>query len=81
MELMNFSDDQLIQELQDRGYIRVLWHKDDILKVAEENDVTLTDDEVHMIIEDIEESHDSNYGLDWDFISMKIDSVIDSREK
>jgi hypothetical protein len=81
MELKNFSDDQLIQELQDRGYIRVLWHKDDILKVAEENDVTLTDDEVHMIIEDIEESHDSNYGLDWDFISMKIDSVIDSREK
>lgn len=81
MELKNFSDDQLIQELQDRGYIRVLWHKDDILKVAEENDVTLTDDEVHMIIEDIEESHDSNYGLDWDFIAMKIDSVIDSREK
>jgi hypothetical protein len=81
MELMNFSDDQLIQELQDRGYIRVLWHKDDILKVAEENEVTLTDDEINMIIEDIEESHDANYGLDWDFISMKIDSVIDSREK
>jgi hypothetical protein len=81
MELKNFSDDQLIQELQDRGYIRVLWHKDDILRVAEENDITLTDDEIHFIMSDIEENHDANYGLDWDVISMKIDDVVSNREK
>lgn len=81
MELMNFSDDQLIVELQNRGYIRVLWHKDDILKVAEENDVTLTDDEINMIIEDIEESHDANYGLDWDTINDVMNDVVSNRKK
>jgi hypothetical protein len=81
MELKNFSDDQLIEELQDRGYLRVLWHKDDILKVAQENDVTLTDDEIYFIMSDIEENHDANYGLAWDDISMKIDDVVINREK
>lgn len=81
MELMNFSDDQLIKELQDRGYLRVLWHRDDILKVAEENDVTLTDDEINDIITDLEQNHDANYGLSWDTINDVLTNVIDSREK
>lgn len=81
MELKNFSDDQLIKELQNRGYIRVLWHRDDILKVAEENDIILNEDEIHFIMEDIEENHDANYGLNWDDISMKIDDVVNNREK
>jgi hypothetical protein len=81
MELKNFSDDQLIQELQDRGYIRVLWHKDDILKVAEENEVTLTDDEVYDIITDLEQNHDANYGLSWDTINDVLTNVINNRKK
>jgi hypothetical protein len=81
MELMNFSDDQLIEELQNRGYLRVLWHRDDILKVAQENDIILNEDEIHFIMEDIEENHDANYGLAWDDISMKIDDVVNNREK
>lgn len=81
MELKNFSDDQLIEELQDRGYLRVLWHKDDILKVAQENDVTLTDDEIHFIMEDIEENHDANYGLTWDTINDVMNDVVSNRKK
>jgi hypothetical protein len=81
MELMNFSDDQLIEELQNRGYLRVLWHKDDILKVAEENEVTLTDDEVYDIITDLEQNHDANYGLSWDTINDVLTNVINNRNK
>ncbi len=81
MELMNFSDDQLIEELQNRGYLRVLWHKDDILRVAEENDVTLTDDEVYDIITDLEQNHDANYGLSWDTINDVMNDVVSNRKK
>jgi hypothetical protein len=81
MELKNFSDDQLIEELQDRGYLRVLWHKDDILRVAEENDVTLTDDEIYFIMSDIEENHDANHGLSWDTINDVMNDVVSNRKK
>ncbi len=79
--LKNVSDNQLLEELQKRGYVRVLWHKDDILKVAEDEDVVLTDDEVNDIITDLEQNHDANYGLSWDTINDVMNDVINNRKK
>jgi hypothetical protein len=81
MELNDLDTELLINELQNRGYIRVLWHRDDVLHKAEEMNVILHDDEIDSIMYYIENKHDANYGVNWDFIQIIIDDVIDSRKK
>jgi hypothetical protein len=49
--------------------------------MAEEMDVILHDDEIDSIIYNIENKHDANYGVNWDFIQFIIDDVISNREK
>ena len=81
MELNDLDTELLINELQNRGYIRVLWHRDDVLHTAEEMGVILHDDEIDSIMYDIENKHDANYGVNWGFIQFIIDDVISNREK
>jgi hypothetical protein len=81
MNLKNIDSELLIQELQNRGYIRVLWHRDDVVSTAEEMDVTLNDDEICFVMDEIEADHDANYGVNWDFIQIKINDTIDNRKK
>jgi hypothetical protein len=81
MELNDLDTELLINELQNRGYIRVLWRRDDVLHTAEEMGVILHDDEIDSIMYNIENKHDANYGVNWDFIQFIIDDVISNREK
>jgi hypothetical protein len=80
MNLEKIDSERLIQELQNRGYIRVLWHRDDVVSTAEEMNITLNDDEISFVMDEIEADHDANYGVNWDFIQIKINDVISNRE-
>jgi len=77
MNLKEIETENLIQELCDRGFIRVLWNKEDIVVTAKERfDITLTEEQVNEVVESIESSFDANVGVNWDVIADNIDYVI-----
>lgn len=76
MNLKEVDTELLIQELCNRGYIRVLWNKEDVTNIAERNDIELTDEQVSEVIYNIEQSFDANIGVNWDVIANNIDNVI-----
>lgn len=77
MNLKEVETDELIQELCNRGYIRVFWNKEDIEVSAQSRfDITLTEEQVNEVVESIESSFDANVGVNWDVIADNIDYVI-----
>jgi hypothetical protein len=77
MNLKEIETEELIQELQNRGYIRVLWNKEDIEMTAQTRfDITLTNEQVNEVVESIESSFDANVGVNWDVIADNIDYII-----
>lgn len=75
MNLEKVYTEDLIQELLNRGFIRVLWSREDVISAAERNDITITEDEVLEVIERIEQTFDANIGVNWDVISYNISKV------
>ncbi len=77
MNLKEIQTEDLIQELCNRGFIRVLWNKEDVQMIATQRfDITLTDEQVNEVVESIESSFDANVGVNWDVIADNIDYVI-----
>jgi hypothetical protein len=77
MNLKEIETEELIQELCSRGYIRVLWNKEDIEMTAQSRfDITLTNEQVNEVVESIESSFDANVGVNWDVIADNIDYII-----
>jgi hypothetical protein len=79
--LKNFTDNSLIIELQSRGYINTLLHKDDITTISKELGETLNDDEILTVIEGVEKNHLDNSRLKWLMIEVWIMYVINNRKK
>lgn len=75
MNLKEVYTEDLIQELQNRGFIRVLWNREDVISAAERNDIKITEDEVLQVIDKIEQTFDANIGVNWDVISYNIIEV------
>ena len=80
MNLKEVDTELLIQELCDRGYIRVFWNKEDIIfqdraNHVEIDGVELTDEQVSEVVYNIEQSFDANIGVNWDVISEHISEV------
>jgi ferric iron reductase protein FhuF len=77
MNLKEIETEELIQELCSRGYIRVLWNKEDIEMTAQTRfDITLTNEQLNEVVESIESSFDANVGVNWDVIADNIDYII-----
>ncbi len=53
------------------------WDADDIMSVAENMDIELTEDQIREVMEVIVKSHDANIGINWDVIGSAIDYVVD----
>lgn len=76
MDITKINTEDLIAELENRGYIRVLWHKDDIKDEAERMEVTLTEEQIEDVKDYIKDSFDANNGVDWYTIRYAIENVI-----
>lgn len=72
MNLKEVDSELLKEELIDRGYIRVFWHKEDVISQAKNLGYELTDEEASDIMYNIEQSFDANIGVNWDVISEHI---------
>jgi hypothetical protein len=75
MSIKDFSTEDLINELANRGYVRVLWNDEDIRMQANELDVDLTDEQVGDVTKLLEESFDASVGLSWGEIEGAIRHV------
>ena len=52
--------------LRSVGFVPILWHIDDVRKVATENDLgELTDEECLEILDGVIDNHDADTGIDW----------------
>ena len=72
MNLKEVDSELLKEELINRGYLRVFWHKEDVISQAKNLDYELTDEEASDIMYNIEQSFDANIGVNWDVISEHI---------
>ncbi len=70
------NEDEARDVLREAGYlVDVLWSKDDIRFQAANNEVTLTEDEVDEVAEDLINNFDANLGICWDQIDISIGNV------
>ena len=52
--------------LRSLGYVPILWHIDDVRKVAQEDELgTFTDDECLEVLDGVCDNHDADVGVDW----------------
>lgn len=52
--------------------IAVWWKIEDVLQVAYEEDVELSNGEAYLILEQLKKKHDCNYGITWDTIRLYV---------
>lgn len=62
--------------LEDAGYIVILWSDEDVIELAKNKEVELSEDQVKEVMKNIDHYHDANEGINWDVISCHIDMVI-----
>ena len=48
--------------------IPVFWIKNDIIEVCEDNDYTLSSEEIDKVVYDLERYHDAEVGINWEVI-------------
>jgi hypothetical protein len=72
--------EQAIKVMIDNGYIRHFWHIDDIIQQADTEDIELTDEQINDVVSKLEDT-DCNIGVNWDSISVAINSVVNNKEE
>lgn len=65
--------------LKAAGYIVYLFHREDILSVAEDKQVELEENEIQEIMNRLV-STDPNFGINWETIQFTIEDVLNDRE-
>lgn len=61
----------------DRNEIYIKWHVNDILDVAQrEFNRTMSIADARLVLEELENSHDANTGINWDVIKITIDEML-----
>jgi len=61
--------------------ITIKWSTDDVLGVAENMDIELTEQEADKILENLEYYHDAELGINWLVIESYIQQYIDEKQE
>jgi len=59
--------------LKEHGYIMCFWQLDDIIYRAKDRDIELTTEQAKEVACYMENNHDANNGINWDFIDFATD--------
>lgn len=57
--------------------ITITWSDEDVLYVAEQMKVTLSDAQIIDVLDYVEHKHDANHGISWDTIRYAIESELE----
>jgi len=60
--------------------INIIWNIEDVLEQAKQSNINLTEEQALEILEDVENSHDANIGINWDVLDCYIDNVANRQE-
>jgi hypothetical protein len=64
-----------------KKYIRDDWHEEDIQSVAEQYyGITLSNEKLLRVMENIVHHHDANHGINWDTIEAAIGEVMRTKK-
>ena len=66
-----------IKRLTDPSWLASWWHISDVQSLDED----LTEDECKNVLAMVDQKHDANIGINWDFIQYWIDEIVDERNK
>lgn len=72
MAYVSYTDDN-------KPYVVIQWHIEDVEAVLENRGVTLTDDEIEDVLHSVANSHDANYGITWEHLECAVDNILDGR--
>lgn len=75
-DLEKFTNGELFDELERRGFIRVFWNSEDVMQKAKEMGITLTEDQVVDVMQSIRDNFDASIGVNWDVIEYHIAFVV-----
>ena len=65
--------------VDENGYIHILWHIDDVKRVAKDRGIEITDQEAIDILESAESDHDATIGVAWDTFDYYLDELEETR--
>lgn len=65
---------------ENKDSISIEWWIDDVHQVAEEMEITISDDEAREILRRIDRKHDANFGVNWEIIEIFINSYLEDKE-
>ena len=55
-------------------FINITWSADDVLEVADERGLKLSQEQALEVLDSLEDNHDACYGINWDTIYYTLDS-------
>ena len=61
--------------------IQINWSTIDVVNTAEQMNIYLTDEEADKILDELEENHDPQLGINWDVIENYIQQYLDEQEE
>jgi len=62
-----------VMEKDTDNRIAIVWRIEDVIDRAESRDITLTNEQAQLILEQMYKKHDANIGINWDVIDTHID--------
>lgn len=57
--------------------IAIKWSTDDVLALAKEKDILLTEKEADEILDNVHKNHDAYIGINWETIEAEINDYVD----
>jgi hypothetical protein len=71
----------ILDEYEGKMTDAIGWSRDDVLAIANESDIELTDEEADEVLKGIIRAHDASIGINWDVISSHLDMYAADREE
>jgi hypothetical protein len=68
------------EEIKQGDIVVFVWHIDDVLGLAEEREIELSEDEAREILYNVRREHDCMIGINWEVISYYLDDFVYERE-
>ncbi len=59
--------------------ITIKWHIQDVLMQAEQNGITLSEQEARQVLKQMEDTHDCCYGITWDTVDTCTENILRER--
>ncbi len=61
-----------VEKVKGKIVLRDDWHIEDVMQVAEQMGIEITEDDAEWVLNDLADNFDANIGINWDVIEMAL---------